>query len=110
MTDLSMLPDRTELPSGEKATEETRSAWPVKVITILLSGIPQSLMVPSQLPETAVAPSGENATEVTISSCEREGNTLCSGPAQPDNTTPYKESTSKSLTGQLMKYFIIVSR
>jgi hypothetical protein len=62
---LSQLPDKTNFPSGLKATEETAPAWPEKDLIALPVATSQSLRVLSLLPDKANFPSVLKAMEET---------------------------------------------
>ncbi len=64
-TELSQLPLRIRVPSGEKATEETSSVCPVRVLMDVPVAASRMRTVPSQLPLTIQVLSGEKATEET---------------------------------------------
>ena len=72
-TDRSLLPDTSHFPSGEKATDKTKSLWPLKVDVGASRGerdvISHSRNVLSNDPEARDLPSGANATEYTESVC-----------------------------------------
>jgi hypothetical protein len=57
----------SQLPSGEKATESTKSLWPVKVLRQRerprAPVMSHSFSVLSSEPDASSFPSGENATE-----------------------------------------------
>lgn len=63
---LSKLPERANLPSGEKQTEYTEPArMSFKLPQLFAVSTSQSLRVSSPLPERAYRPSGEKQTEFT---------------------------------------------
>ena len=66
---MSQLPESTNLPSGEKATELTTPECPAKERSGLPLDASQSLRVLSLLPEASWRPSGENATAFTSVRC-----------------------------------------
>ncbi|KAJ7847272.1 hypothetical protein B0H14DRAFT_3453921 [Mycena olivaceomarginata] len=55
--------DTTRVPSGENATDETKSLWPTILVTSAPVVASQIHTVLSSEPDTTRAPSGENATE-----------------------------------------------
>jgi len=67
----SLEPEMSQLPSGEKATESTKSWWPLKVdLQRERDREPersQTLRVLSSEPDASDLPSGEKATECTDS-------------------------------------------
>src|SRR5262249_3206560 len=59
LSDLSLLPERTYLPSGEKATDTTLSECPVQRISSRPNSTSQTRTVRSAPPETMRSPVGE---------------------------------------------------
>ena len=76
---LSSLAEARVLPSGEKATESTASACPVRVARSWPVSTSHSLMVLSPLAEARVLPSGEKATELTAIGMPCQGSALLAG-------------------------------
>ena len=64
-----LLPEARNRPSGEKASDSTKSLWPVNVISSWPLTGSQSLMVVSSLPEARSFPFGEKTTGVRTSLC-----------------------------------------
>ena len=60
---LSLLPETTRFPSGEKSTEKTELLWPVSSCSWVPDSAFQIRTVLSPLPETTRFPSGEKPTE-----------------------------------------------
>src|SRR5206468_9278929 len=65
LTDRSLLPETSNRPPGEKATDSTASVCPLRVQRRVPVGTSQSRTVLSELPLASVRPSGEKATEFT---------------------------------------------
>jgi hypothetical protein len=65
LTVLSPEADASSLPSGENATAETQSEWPLSVCRAAPDRPSHSLTVLSSEADDSSLPSGENATAVT---------------------------------------------
>src|SRR5207245_7248589 len=66
---LARLPLANRVPSGLKATDQTRPVWPCNVVRHLPVLTSHSLTIPSSLQLASRAPSGLKATERTQSLC-----------------------------------------
>ena len=65
----SLDPEAIAVKSAEMETDQTRSEWPKKVLTIPPVCVSQSLTVLSKLPDTSEVPSDEKTTHLTYSVC-----------------------------------------
>ncbi|SLM38898.1 hypothetical protein LPUS_09283 [Lasallia pustulata] len=62
---MSLEPDASCLPSGEKATAETQLEWPSRVCNVAPIAASQIRTVMSLEPDASCLPSGEKATAKT---------------------------------------------
>lgn len=66
---LSLEPDASSPPSGEKATDQTEAEWPSRVCwSVPVAGFQRCIALSAEL-DASRLPSGENATDRTDHVC-----------------------------------------